>query len=339
MPIPKTSREALLEAMRRFDAEEREGSKWQGWEKNQAHKFAISHDGRLYPVKEIIRMALSEAGTVVPRFSGGPQANGYVQQYGLEIAPVRGGKSHQRRNVWWVNQGQTFREESSGGFLWAPLKDKNDNTPLHWAMMQEVRAGDVIVSYRDKRIVAISHTTADCELQPRPKDLSTDLWEEDGRLVPAEYFLLNEPVPIEAIWTELRALNIPDGPIQQSGNPIKLGYLWRFSEEGLNVIRQASKEPWPKWAEPKSSPRFWWVNQGRNWKQQRDGGYLYVGRSTPKGMTPESYSNVMRLRAGDVILHYIVPDRALRAVSRVREPAQEVPRPEGLTNGKLAMAI
>jgi len=96
MPIPDVSAETLRGAMGRFDRELRETLDWTDWEKNRAHLFAIEHEGRRYPVKQIMSLA---TGTPVSDFSGGRaagDANEYVTSRGFTIVELR------RRNPTWV---------------------------------------------------------------------------------------------------------------------------------------------------------------------------------------------------------------------------------------------
>src|SRR5919199_429517 len=83
--IPQSSREALLEAMERFDREQRDTLDWRNWQTWRSFKHAIEHEGRLYPVKQIISLA---TGTPVSSFSGGPEANTYVERLGFEVVPL-----------------------------------------------------------------------------------------------------------------------------------------------------------------------------------------------------------------------------------------------------------
>jgi hypothetical protein len=66
----------------RFDREERNSPKWRDWETKENHKYAIVHDGRLYPVKEIVSLA---SGAPTSSFSGGAQANGLVRKVGFNV--------------------------------------------------------------------------------------------------------------------------------------------------------------------------------------------------------------------------------------------------------------
>ena len=81
MPIPLVANEALHDAMTRFDLDLRHTPDWANWEQNKAHRYAIDHEGRHYPVKQIISLA---TGMSVSEFSGG-EAPGDANQY----IPVR----------------------------------------------------------------------------------------------------------------------------------------------------------------------------------------------------------------------------------------------------------
>ncbi|NNJ12088.1 hypothetical protein EKD04_017295 [Chloroflexales bacterium ZM16-3] len=79
--IPPATKEELLAAMRRFDAEFRSLPRWVRWP-TRADRFALLHDGKRYPVKFIISLATSYS---VSGFSGGNEANTYVGKRGLTV--------------------------------------------------------------------------------------------------------------------------------------------------------------------------------------------------------------------------------------------------------------
>lgn len=82
MALPALDHSRILESLARFDREERDSPKWRGWERKENFKYAIVHDGRLYPVKEIVSFA---TGAPTSSFSGGLQANGLVRNAGFEV--------------------------------------------------------------------------------------------------------------------------------------------------------------------------------------------------------------------------------------------------------------
>jgi len=86
--IPESTRDELIRAMTQFDLEIRDSDEMRGWERNAAHKYAIRHNDRLYPVKKIVSIA---TGLPVSDFSGGwgsGQANEYVEKYGLSVTSL-----------------------------------------------------------------------------------------------------------------------------------------------------------------------------------------------------------------------------------------------------------
>jgi hypothetical protein len=82
MAIPSVDRGQILDALAKFDRDERLSPDWQGWEQRASFKFALVQDGKTYPVKEIIALA---TGTPVGTFSGGKEANGYISKLGFAI--------------------------------------------------------------------------------------------------------------------------------------------------------------------------------------------------------------------------------------------------------------
>jgi len=88
--IPDVPREMLLRAMEKFDKELRDTEEWSGWEQKSPYKYAIAHEGRRYPVKQIISMATGESKT---NFSGGFEANSYVSKRGLSVVALQNGET------------------------------------------------------------------------------------------------------------------------------------------------------------------------------------------------------------------------------------------------------
>lgn len=78
MKIPETSPEALQAAMDKFDIELRSTPLWERWQEDETYKYAIERNDQLYPVKQIVSTA---TGVPVKEFSGGNQANAYVEKY------------------------------------------------------------------------------------------------------------------------------------------------------------------------------------------------------------------------------------------------------------------
>jgi 5-methylcytosine-specific restriction protein A len=86
---PKLTKDGILIAMRRFDSSLRDTVDWKGWEDNKAHRYAVLHRGRKYPVKKIASLASDVA---VSDFSGGKHAghaNALLRVAGFDVIALR----------------------------------------------------------------------------------------------------------------------------------------------------------------------------------------------------------------------------------------------------------
>jgi len=75
------TRQSVLSALASFDAETTgSGPRFRG-----RHKYALRHDEKLYPVKEIISRA---TGVARSKFSGGKAANELLRGLGFEVVEI-----------------------------------------------------------------------------------------------------------------------------------------------------------------------------------------------------------------------------------------------------------
>jgi hypothetical protein len=93
---------------------------------------------------------------------------------------------------WWVNQSQTFNQESSGGYLWSPKHDKNYARNQTYENMREVAPGDIVFSYRDTTIAAIGVATSCCYQSAKPPEFGEvgPNWNNIGWKVNISYMLV-----------------------------------------------------------------------------------------------------------------------------------------------------
>ncbi len=86
LKLPTVKKEKLERALKQFDERFRDSAEWKGWTDNQAHRYAISANGKLYPAKKIVSLA---TGTPVGLFSGGQPTNGYLKRHGFTIVGLQ----------------------------------------------------------------------------------------------------------------------------------------------------------------------------------------------------------------------------------------------------------
>ena len=138
---------------------------------------------------------------------------------------------------WWVNQGQTYKQERQGGYIWAPQKGKNGLPFYHHVNVSQVHKGDVIWHYVDGKIVSISVALEDARESPKPAELVTDAWQVDGYAVKVRYFDLMQPVLLASIPLELRVALSKEGksPFRSDG-AVNQGYLFGISKEFATTL-------------------------------------------------------------------------------------------------------
>ncbi len=113
MKLPAVKKEKLERALQVFDQKLRHTRQWQGWTEHQAHRYAISANGQLYPAKKIVSLA---TGTPVGLFSGGQPTNGYLKRHGFTIVDLpRSSEPELRFVVGQVYDRQTEIHDWFGG--------------------------------------------------------------------------------------------------------------------------------------------------------------------------------------------------------------------------------
>jgi len=82
------TREQVLGALRQFDSAYRDTNDYDGWLDKRTYKYAVRHDGRLYPCKHILSVA---SGFDLTEFGGGQQTNSKFEGLGFEVVDKPGG--------------------------------------------------------------------------------------------------------------------------------------------------------------------------------------------------------------------------------------------------------
>jgi energy-coupling factor transporter ATP-binding protein EcfA2 len=148
-------------------------------------------------------------------------------------------------NIWWVNQGASHAFATREEFLWAPLENEQGTSYVHWRLLDDIQAEDVIIHYYDQAIQGLSRARRRAKRKPNPFD---EKWEEEGRMVDVEYYPFASPIPFAQVREPLLKLEIADSPFTTTGG-VKQGYLWRFDLEGLKILHDAHDGNWPSWAQ------------------------------------------------------------------------------------------
>lgn len=123
---------------------------------------------------------------------------------------------------WWVNQNQTFKQEFEGGYLWSPRRNRNGGFNHAYENMREMAPGDVVFSFVDRRIKAISIVRYCAVPSPKPEefgDIGPHWHPTLGWMVSADYKLLGNPIEPRAHMPVLGPLQPAHyAPLQATGD-------------------------------------------------------------------------------------------------------------------------
>lgn len=136
--------------------------------------------------------------------------------------------------VWWVFQNDSYERSRDGGYLWAPISDKAGNKKFHWETMTKVVAGDLILSCKNRSIVALSTAKGAAYLADQPHPDDAKQWTIEGRRVDVAYVDLPSPLLVDDLTDIFDLLNESNGPLsaataKREAGRGKEGYLWPVS--------------------------------------------------------------------------------------------------------------
>jgi putative restriction endonuclease len=141
---------------------------------------------------------------------------------------------------WWVNQNQTFAHERAGGYLWSPKRAAGGRRNHFYNTMREVQPGDLVLSFRSTRIVAVGVAKSWCYESPKPVEFgSAGLnWEAVGWRVDVHWTDLQHQVrPAEHIGALRHTLPERYAPLQRdTGHGLQGVYLAEVPAPMMQVL-------------------------------------------------------------------------------------------------------
>lgn len=141
---------------------------------------------------------------------------------------------------WWVNHKQTKDHEVRGGYLWSPIRNKDNGFNQSYENMTLVRPGDIVFSYANAHIGAIGRVTEAAFRSPKPHEFGKvgDYWSNEGWLVNVYFSATPKPLhPKQHIDAIAPLLPTRHSPIQANGNGNQGIYLASISDAlGLMLL-------------------------------------------------------------------------------------------------------
>lgn len=143
------------------------------------------------------------------------------------------------RRYWWVNQKQTFRHERAGGYLWSPKTKKGGQRNPFYDFMRIVAPGDLILSFVDRRIVAVGVAASHCYESPKPEEFGPagTSWSHIGWRVDVIYQDLERPlVPAQHMQAIAPLLPGRYAPLRPNGHGLQSVYLTELSPSLMSQL-------------------------------------------------------------------------------------------------------
>lgn len=142
-------------------------------------------------------------------------------------------------SVFYVFQGETYREERSGGYVWSPQLNSAGRRNAGYSMMTEVKKGDFILHNSNGEIMAISVATDDCYEADQPAELSaadTSVeWSDEGYRIDTKYYDFDVPVRATNYKEWLQAHFDPNSAFTKLGTG-KQQYMNHLADEHATFL-------------------------------------------------------------------------------------------------------
>lgn len=149
---------------------------------------------------------------------------------------------------WWVNQNQTFEQETRGGYLWSPKRKANDQRNPFYEFMREVAPGDIVFSFQGTFIRAIGVAESFCYECPKPAEFGAagPNWSDIGWKIDVRFTPLVNPIrPADHMRVLGSLLADKYAPLRPNGHGLQGIYLTAlsaaFAETLLGLIGHEAK--------------------------------------------------------------------------------------------------
>lgn len=142
-------------------------------------------------------------------------------------------------NLFYVCQNKTYKQESSGQYLWSPQKQRNGRNNKGYTNMATVKKGDVIFHGAKQETYAISVAKEDCYEADQPYELkyitSEKLWDNNGYRVDCDYIKLTNPLDMKQLFSWFKDHYKKDSAFTKDGE-CKQIYLNNIDKNHANFI-------------------------------------------------------------------------------------------------------
>ena len=189
--------------------------------------------------------------------------------------------------------------------------------PGNVSTWNRLQIGDHILVYQKKKYTYYTRVL----FKARNREFALENWGEDSAGKTWEYMYLLEPPTrfATAVATSILAEYLPT---------TYMGFQRISDEKTSNIVSgHGSLEAYLTKVIPDlstrypSSPRFWWVNHGKSYATESEGGFMWAPNRDRGGGVPVHWSTMKAVKRGDVVLNYA--SGAIRAISLAESAAYD----------------
>lgn len=141
--------------------------------------------------------------------------------------------------LFYVFQGDTYKKELAGGYVWSPQKTKNNQNHIGYKNMMLIKKGDLILHHSKGKIRALSIAENNCESSPLPQEIEdySDRWDTNGFRVNTKYYEFKNPITVNAFQGWLHSNHEKNSAFNINGKPLQ-GYMYYLSDLHANFFIQ-----------------------------------------------------------------------------------------------------
>jgi hypothetical protein len=144
--------------------------------------------------------------------------------------------------LWWVNQGSTYSDERSAGYVFAPQYARNGRSVPHWETLKLLRRGDNVLHYANGVLRSVSQVIEPYGIAHRPIARFGFDSKRPGYLVKVAYSDFALPIARDEIPIAWRSGEA--GPFTHSGR-VRQGHLFPLSEAFKTRFIATFDDRWP----------------------------------------------------------------------------------------------
>ena len=137
-------------------------------------------------------------------------------------------------SVFYVFQGETYKQERKGGYVWSPQLNKSGRKNPGYTMMTNIRKGDFILHNSNSKVLSISIAKEDCYEADQPNELvvakTSTTWNKKGYRVDTVYFDFDVPLKVTDYKEWFKAHYQPDSAFTVEGLG-KTQYMCHLTDE------------------------------------------------------------------------------------------------------------